>query len=119
MSRDAPVPCRSSAASASWSNVRDRDVVLGLPDNPMTDADTCPPETVIGRDSKRGVAADLGALVRGFRPPAISSHCRAPDRPLSGQHMEQQTWQHIGIMRDVMARNLEESPGLCNHGIHR
>ena len=33
--------------------------------------------------------------------------------------MEQQTWQHIGIMRDVMARNLEESPGLCNHGIHR
>src|SRR5712691_13224143 len=67
-SRPGPAPCRSSAVSAISSSARERELVLGLPDNPMTGVDTFPPQKAIGRDSNRGVAADQVRRYGGAEP---------------------------------------------------
>src|SRR5439155_12182597 len=81
MSREGPVPCRSRAASVSSSSARERELVLGLPDNPMTGVDTSPPQKAIGRDSNRGVAADQVRRYGGAEPLAYLILSHMPTRP--------------------------------------
>src|SRR5437667_12312359 len=111
MSREGPVPCRSSAMSASSSSARERETGFGLPDKPTTGAVTVSSsksdrQKAIGRDSNRGVAADHGASFGAGAPRCLSPlipHADAPDGPLPVQHMEQQTPQHISMVTGFIA----------------
>src|SRR5436309_2497872 len=119
--RDGPAPGRSNATSARSRSAREREVALGLPDNPMTAADTYPPQKTIGRDSNRGVAADHGAFL-GAKPRCylMSSQIltrqtvRSPDNTWSGMHNSTSAWWLASL-----SGNLDQGSSLCNHGIHR